>query len=141
MSAQTIAFELVSPEARLVSEPVSMAVIPGEEGEFGVGADHSALVASLKPGVVELYKDGSKEPYRKIFIAGGFADVTATSCTILAEQAVNVNDLDLAQLEQQVKNLSEDLGMAKDESEKTRIQKRIDMTKAKMSAVTGKLVF
>ena len=138
---QTIAFELVSPEARLVSEPVSMAVIPGEEGTFGVGADHSALVAALKPGVVELYKEGTNEPFRKIFIAGGFADVTGSHCTVLAEQAVNVNDLDQAKLEQEQKNLSEDLGIAKDDSEKARINRRIEMTKAKLAAVTGKLVY
>lgn len=136
-----INFELVSPEAKLVSEPVSMAIIPGEEGEFGVGADHSALVASLKPGVVELFKDGSKEPYMKIFIAGGFADVTGSQCTILAEQAVNVNDLKQTDLEQSLKNLGEDLNMAKDDAEKARIAKRIELTKAKLAAVTGSLVF
>ena len=141
MAAQTIAFELVSPEARLVSEPVSMAVIPGEEGEFGVLPDHSALVASLKAGVVELYKDGGKEPFRKIFIAGGFADVTASQCTVLAEQAVNVNELNQATLEQDLKNLGEDLSLAKDEFEKARVSRRINLTKAKLAAVTGKLVF
>jgi F-type H+-transporting ATPase subunit epsilon len=140
MSAQTIAFELVSPEARLVSEPVSMAVIPGEEGEFGVLPQHSALVSSLKAGVVELYKDGSKTPFRKIFIAGGFADVTAAQCTVLAEQAVNVSDLNQEKLEQELKNLAEDMGMAKDDLEKARVQRRIDLAKAKIAAITGRLV-
>jgi F-type H+-transporting ATPase subunit epsilon len=140
MSTQ-INFELVSPEARLVSEPVSMAIIPGEEGEFGVGADHAALVASLKAGVVELYKDDAKEPFRKIFIAGGFADVTGSQCTVLAEEAVNVDDLDQATLEKKIKDLTEDLGLAKDDIEKARINRRLNLTKAKLSAVTGALVF
>jgi len=137
---QTIAFELVSPEARLVSEPVVLANIPGEEGIFGVGANHSALVATLQTGVVELYMEGQTAP-RKIFIAGGFADVTNESCTVLAEQAVNVSDLDQATLEQALKDLSEDLGLAQEEADKARIQRKIDLTKAKLSAVTGKLVF
>lgn len=137
----TIAFELVSPEARLVSEPVSMAIMPGEEGEFGVGADHSALVASLKPGVVELYKDGAKEPFRKIFITGGFADVTGAACTVLAEEAVNVNELSQEKLERELKDLGEDLAHAADGTEKSRIRKRMEMTKSRLSAVTGKLVF
>lgn len=137
----TIAFELVSPESKLVSEPVAMAVMPGEEGEFGVGADHSALVASLKPGVVELYKDGGKEPFRRIFITGGFADVTGASCTVLAEEAVNVNDLSQETLDRELKDLAEDLSIATDGLEKSRIRRRIEMTKARLSAVTGRLVF
>ena len=139
MSAQ-INFELVSPEAKLVSEPVDMAVIPGVEGEFGVGADHAPLVAALQPGVVELYKEGAKEPYVKIFIAGGFADVTGKQCTVLAEEAVNVNDLDQHKLEQDIRDLKEDHAATNDYIEKIRIEKKIDLLKAKISAVTGRLI-
>lgn len=141
MSAQTIHFELVSPESKLVSEPVSMAIMPGEEGEFGVGADHSALVASLRPGVVELYKEDGKEPFRRIFITGGFADVTGASCAVLAEEAVNVSDLSQETLDRELKDLNEDLAHTADGVEKSRIRKRIEMTKARLSAVTGRLVF
>ncbi len=137
---QTIAFELVSPEARLVSEPVVLANIPGAEGVFGVGANHSALVATLQAGVVELYLEGQTVP-RKIFIAGGFADVTGESCTVLAEQAVNVNDLNQADLERVLKDLTEDLGLAQEAADKARIERKMGLIKAQLSAVTGKLVF
>ena len=50
--SELLQFELVSPEEKLVSEPVRLAVIPGEAGEMGVGANHASIVASLKPGVV-----------------------------------------------------------------------------------------
>ena len=135
----TINFELVSPEAKLVSEPVKMAVMPGEEGEFGVSADHTSLVATLKPGVVELYTQGEAEP-RKIFIAGGFADVTGETCVVLAEEAVPVSDIDLEEITQTIKTLNEDLSIAKEEIDKARIEKRINMLEAKLTAVTGKLV-
>ncbi len=135
----TINFELVSPEAKLVSEPVNMAVMPGEEGEFGVAADHMSLVATLKAGVVELYIDGQDAP-RKIFIAGGFADVTGDSCIVLAEEAIAVSEIDLEELMQQIKGLNDDLAAAKDDLDKARIEKRIDMLEAKLCAATGKLV-
>ena len=137
--AHTIQFELVSPEEKLVSEPVKMAIIPGDEGEFGVLAGHASLVASLRPGVVELYNEGEKEAARKIFIAGGFADVTAEQCTVLAEEAVNVADLSEDELQQQLADLNEDLNMAEEAMDKARIAKRIDMVQAKLSAITGKL--
>lgn len=137
--AQMIQFELVSPEEKLISEPVKMATIPGEEGEFGVGPMHSALVASLKPGVVKL-TDANGEK-RSIFITGGFADVTAELCTILAEEAVNVNDMDKAAIEQQIADLKEDVAAAVEPADKKRIEKKLKMAKAKLGAVTGELVF
>lgn len=133
--SETIQFELVSPERRLVSEPVTMAVIPGSEGEFGVLAGHSALVASLKPGVVELQVEGQDN--RRIFIAGGFVDVTPEQCTILAEEAVNVGDLSVTDLEQQVTNLNEDLERAKEDADKARVEKRLALVNAKLEAVTA----
>ena len=139
MNAQTINFELVSPEEKLVSEPVRMAVIPGVEGELGVGPGHASFVVALKPGVVQLFKEGSNDAQR-IFIAGGFADVTGESCIVLAEEAVNVNQLDQSEIEQQLKDLAEDLGIAKDKIEKSRVEKKITLAKARLQAVTGKLV-
>jgi F-type H+-transporting ATPase subunit epsilon len=136
-SNEKIEFELVSPEAKLVAEPVTMAVIPGMDGEMGVGVDHSSFVVGLKPGVVKLYKASRSEEPQRIFIAGGFADVTAKSCIVLAEEAVNVNELDAAKLGQELGNLSEDIAQAKDETEKSRAQNKIVVVKAKLFAVTG----
>ncbi len=133
----TFNFELVSPERRLISEPARMAVVPGEEGDFGVLPGHSALVATVRPGVVEVHSaDGSA--VRRIFIAGGFADVTATSCTILAEEAVSVSDLNVEALEKSLSNLKDDLGLAKDDMERARVAKKITLVEAKIAAATGK---
>ena len=137
---KNINFELVSPEEKLFSEPVGLAVIPGEEGEMGVAAGHASLVVALKPGVVSLHKEMGEAPYQRIFIAGGFADVTSQNCVVLAEQAVNVNELNQVAIEQELKDLRVDLGLAKDHIEKTRVEKRILLTQAKLRAVTGKTV-
>jgi F-type H+-transporting ATPase subunit epsilon len=138
-SKETFNFELVSPERRLIAEPATMAVIPGEEGDFGVLPNHSAQVASIRPGVVQIFSPDQAGP-RRIFIAGGFADVSAHNCTVLAEEAVNVSDLNQADLEQTLRNLREDLGLAKDEAERARIQRRVRLTQAKLEAVTGRIV-
>ena len=134
---KTFNFELVSPERRLISEPARMAVVPGEEGDFGVLPGHSALLATVRPGVVEVHSaDGSN--VRRIFIAGGFADVTATSCTILAEEAISVSDLNAEALEQTLANLKDDLDLAKDDMERARASKKIALVQAKIAAATGK---
>lgn len=135
-NTQPFNFELVSPERKLISEPALMVVIPGEEGDIGVLANHSSLMAAVRPGVVEIYTAGEQAP-RRIFIAGGFADISASNCTVLAEEAVNVADLNPADLEQTIRNLTEELGSAATDIEKQRINKRIAAARAKLEAVTG----
>ena len=135
---QTINFDLVSPEEKLVSGPVKMAVIPGEEGEMGIGAGQSSFIVALKPGVVKLYENDNETP-RKIFIAGGFADVTAENCAVLAEEAIDVTSINQAEAEQAVKAYKEELALAPD-AEKSRVARALMLAKAKLSAVSGKLV-
>jgi F-type H+-transporting ATPase subunit epsilon len=132
---KTFQFELVSPEKVLLSQQVSLAVIPGSEGVFGVLADHAPFLTSLRPGVVQVtLPDGAEQ---KIFVAGGFADVSGNVCAVLAEDAVNVDTLDKAVLEQQAKNLEDDLGFAKDDALKSaQIRKAMELTREKIRAVS-----
>ncbi len=133
-------FELVSPEQKLISEPAYMAVIPGEEGEFSVLPKHSSVISSIKPGVVTVYKSKEDTEPRRIFTAGGFADVTGEQCTVLVEEAISVADLNEQELEQMMRNLEEDLSLAEGKIDKARIEKNLKLVKAKLQAVTGHLV-
>ena len=132
----TFTFELVSPERKLMSGAAKMVVIPGEEGDFGVLPGHSSLISTIRPGVVEITMDDDNETHR-IFVAGGFADVTPNNCTVLAEEAVRIDDLNQADLEQTIRNLTEDLTMVKDDLEKARISRKLTLARAKLQGVTG----
>ena len=133
MENNTFNFELVSPERILVSEPAWQVTIPGEDGTLGVRKGHASFVVSIKPGVVEVLKSEKGEA-EKIFIAGGFADVSAENVTVLAEEAVNVNDLDKDALEQQITNLREDLARAEDAAAKSRIAATLQIAEEKLKA-------
>jgi len=130
-----IQFELVSPEKKLVSEPVYLATLPATDGEMGVGAGHSSYVVSLNAGVVELYASADDKDTRRIFIAGGFADITNDNCTILAEQAVNVSELNADELSQELETLQSDLKLAVEEADQRRLSRKIDLVEAKLQAV------
>lgn len=132
--AQTFNFELVSPEKVLISEPAWQVVIPGEEGYFGVRAGHMSLIAAIKPGVVEVFKKEGDAP-QKIFIAGGFADVTAANCSVLAEQAINVNEIDAASVQKNIADLNDELNLATDMADKAVIQNKITIATLKLQAV------
>ncbi len=131
-----IHFELVSPEERLISQSVYLAEMPGDAGMFGVMGGHAALVSSLNAGVVTLYSEKGGDA-QKIFIAGGFADVTPDNCTVLAEEAVNVKDLNQESLEQYLKDLHEDVELAVEAIDKKHIKEKIALVKAKLVALTG----
>lgn len=133
-------FELVSPERRLVSKPVYMAVMPGMDGQFGAGKDHAALVSALDAGVIETYENSLSDKPKRYFIAGGFADVTADSCTILAEDSTEVENLDADVLQSQLDQYRSDLNDAVEEADKLRFSKLIYLTAAKLEAATGKPV-
>jgi F-type H+-transporting ATPase subunit epsilon len=131
-------FELVSPERRLMSQEAWQVTIPGEMGTFGVRAGHASLLSAVRPGVVEIVASQGDAP-EKIFIAGGFADVTARNCTILAEEATPVNELDQSAVEKEIAELQTKLSAANDNIEKQRYSRQLEIEKAKLTALTGTL--
>ena len=92
--AETTKFELVSPERLVLSRDVEMVVVPGSEGYFGVLPRHAPMISTLSAGVIDIYEGGSVVD--RIFVAGGFAEVTETRCTVLAEEAAVLADVDVA---------------------------------------------
>jgi F-type H+-transporting ATPase subunit epsilon len=131
--AKTFSFELVSPERKLISEPAQMVVVPAEDGDIGVLADHTAIVASLRAGVISFHREGHAEPM-KIFVSGGFADISAKNLTVLAEEAINVKSLDVITLEKQMADLKDDISIAKNEIERNRFSRQLALVELKMEA-------
>lgn len=84
----TFHFELVSPEALLISAEVEEVTLPGAEGEFQVLSGHAPILALLGPGIVEV--KGGEAGSKRIFIDGGFCDVGQNGCSVLAEAAVDI---------------------------------------------------
>ena len=132
-----IQFELVSPEKKIMSEGVTMAVIPGTEGDFGVLSGHAPFITTVKTGVVEIYRDDMNTCSERIFIAGGFADVSNENCTILAEQAINVNDINVDDVTAQLSDAKENLSLAEGNADKRRFQKRVDILTAMQTAAAA----
>jgi len=125
--ADRLTFELVSPERLLLSAQVDMVVVPGTEGEFGVLAGHSPLVSTLRPGVISVHDE---KAIQRIFVRGGFAEVTAAGLTVLAEEAIDLADLDRAGLEARIKDAEEDVADAKSDIARTSAQAQLDGLRA-----------
>ncbi|AZN96798.1 F0F1 ATP synthase subunit epsilon [Mesorhizobium sp. M9A.F.Ca.ET.002.03.1.2] len=118
--AEAFKFELVSPERLLVSEQVESVVIPGAEGEMTVMAYHAPVMTTIKPGVVTVKTAQGKEERYVVF--GGFADIVPAGCTLLAESAVAVGDIDRADLARRIQEAKEDVADAKDDQTRSRAE-------------------
>lgn len=86
-----VALEIVSPEKLLLSRPVGMVVIPASEGDMGVLEGHAPVIVMLRGGTIALYED--EQVTDRLFVAGGFAEVTPERCTVLANEVVPVAEL------------------------------------------------
>ncbi len=131
--ADKLNFALVSPERELFNGDVDHVVVPGAEGEFGVLPNHAPVMAVIKPGALRVINDGAE---RRIFVNGGFADVTPEGLTVLAEEAVDLADIAPAELEQDLKNAQEDLRDANTDAKKDAAQRklaRLETIKAAMA--------
>ncbi|MDR3425317.1 MAG: ATP synthase F1 subunit epsilon [Alphaproteobacteria bacterium] len=134
--ADTFTFELVSPEKLLFSKPVVMATVPGEKGEYGVLAGHIPMITTIKAGVIQIYAEEGTTVTERIFVAGGFAEVTQTRFTVMAEEAIPVANLNRAEIQEQIKTLDAQISAAADASEGDReaLRVRQDVLAAKLQA-------
>ena len=125
--ADTFTFELVSPERLLISEDVESVVVPGSEGDFQVLANHAPVLATLRPGLLDVVLPGGKE--RRVFVRGGFAEVGPESLTVLAQTAIDATDLDNKALAQEIENAQEDVADAHDDKTRDQAQDTLDRLK------------
>jgi ATP synthase, F1 epsilon subunit (delta in mitochondria) len=114
--AEKIQFELVSPAKLLVSSPVDMVVVPGTEGDFGALPRHAPLIATVRPGVIDVHDSGKVSS--RIFVAGGFAEVNEERVTVLAEEAIPVDEITAELVAARTKAAREAQAEAKTELEK-----------------------
>lgn len=88
--ADTMQFDLVSPERKLVSVAAERVQIPGMDGDLTAMPSHSPLMTTLRPGVVSVHAGGSVTDY---VVTGGFAEISPAGTSVLAEEAVLKGDV------------------------------------------------
>ncbi len=131
MADNAVQFELVSPEKLLLSEEVEMVVVPGAEGDFGVLPGHTPVISSVRPGIIHIFEGGAVKS--RIFVAGGFAEVTGERCTVLAEEAVPLDEIDRDQVEKDLQNAVDDMAdSGENASDRALAEQRADTAREKL---------
>ena len=101
--AGTLQFDLVSPERRLASMAASEVQIPGAEGDMTAMEGHAPVITTLRAGVL---KAVGAEGTKSYVVTGGFAEITGTGISVLAEQAVPLEDVTPAMVDQMMADAS-----------------------------------
>ena len=129
----TFHFELVSPERLMFSGEVTQVDVPGEEGDFGVLAGHAPMVATIRPGVLTIHSDQTAPVM--IVVRGGFAEVSASGVTVLAQEVVPVDEIEPDTIHQAIKDAEEDVADAKTDADRNKAAARLDHLKTLKDAL------
>lgn len=130
----TFHFDLVSPEKIAFSGEVEQVDIPGVDGDFGVMAGHSPLVASVRPGVMTVTVGGKHE---KIIVLGGLAEISEKGLTVLADTATSLAELDRVAFAAQIAEMEENLKEEEPGNALDRAITRLDHFKAIQTYITS----
>ena len=127
-----IQIEIISPEKVLVSREVDMVVMPGAEGDIAAMPERAPMMLLLRGGVVSLYENDTVTD--RYFVGGGFADMMATRCTILADKAEPVSEISIDNATAALEALTE----AWDKADKTDTS-RLDVLQDKILSVRAEI--
>ena len=124
--------EFVSPESVLFSGDVDQVDLPGAEGDMGILAGHAPLVTTLRPGIVTIFHGNAKVP---VVVIGGYAEVSPSGLTVLADRAVARDDFDMALLTGEIKDAEEDVADCTNDAERDRLTRHLEQLKSLQAAL------
>ena len=111
--ADTMQFDLVSPERSLLSGEATAVRIPGADGDMTAMPDHAPTVTTLRPGILTVEMTGGEE---KFAVTGGFAQISSEGTTVLAEEALPVGEVTADYLNERVAKAEKARGEAEGEA-------------------------
>jgi len=97
--ADTMQFDLVSPERRLVSGQATAVQIPGADGDMTAMPDHAPTVTTLRPGVLSVEMDDGTQEF---VVTGGFAQISSEGTSVLAEEALPKGEVTAEYMDERV---------------------------------------
>jgi F-type H+-transporting ATPase subunit epsilon len=113
--AGTFHFELVTPERLLLAGEAEQVVVPGVDGDFAVLSGHAPVISTLRPGIVDITMTDTK---RRVFVKKGVAEADPERLTVLAQTALDVDELDSRRIADELKAAEVELAEAQDDQSK-----------------------
>lgn len=131
-----IQFELTAPEKMVFNKPVAMITVPAGAGACSVLIGHAPMVTDVVAGVVDIYENDQETISQRIFVTGGYCEVTTERCSLMADDILDLESFDSTAIEAEMAALVEERNAADDEEGRAKVDVKIAIVQAKHLAVT-----
>ncbi|MBC2850623.1 F0F1 ATP synthase subunit epsilon [Cetobacterium sp. 8H] len=130
--ANSFKLELVTPLEKILSQEVNFVMIRTTEGDMGILPNHSPFVAGLSTGEMKVRVNGQENFY---YVSGGFLEISNNIVTILADEAMDVKDIDLEAARREAQIAKEKLEKLAEDIDFANVQKTLTqaLTKVKIA--------
>lgn len=130
--ANSFKLELVTPLSKILSEEVNFVMLRTTEGDMGILPNHSPFVAGLATGEMKVRNTGQEKFY---YVSGGFVEISDNVVTILADEAMDVKDIDLEAARKEAQIAKEKLEKIAEDIDIANVQKTLTqaLTKVKLA--------
>ncbi|ERT68475.1 MULTISPECIES: F0F1 ATP synthase subunit epsilon [Cetobacterium] len=130
--ANSFKLELVTPLSKILSEEVNFVMLRTTEGDMGILPNHSPFVAGLATGEMKVRNNGQEKFY---YVSGGFVEISDNVVTILADEAMDVKDIDLEAARKEAQIAKEKLEKIAEDIDIANVQKTLTqaLTKVKLA--------
>jgi F-type H+-transporting ATPase subunit epsilon len=135
--AEKIQLEVVTPERRVLAEPVDMVTVPGLGGELGILPGHTPLISQLQTGVLTYVQEGKSFP---LHVSGGFVEVRDDHVAVLAEVAERPDEIDTARAKVLREKLEKQLNAwsgSEEELETARVEFERSVVRLQLASARG----
>ncbi|OQY42557.1 MAG: ATP synthase F1 subunit epsilon [Fusobacteriia bacterium 4572_74] len=131
----TFKLEVITPLKKVLESEVERVILRTSEGDMGILAKHAPLVAELAVGEMKIKSNGAEE---RFFVAGGFLEISKERTLVLADEAININDIDVEVARREAELAKQKLAKLKEDRDIAVTQKALEAALTKVGMVEGR---
>jgi F-type H+-transporting ATPase subunit epsilon len=131
----TFKLEVITPLKKVLDLEVERVILRTSEGDMGILANHAPLVAELAIGEMKVKSSDSVEQY---FVSGGFLEISKDRTIVLADEAINVNDIDVERARKEAELAKQKLAKLKEDKDIAVTQRALETALTKVGMVEGR---
>lgn len=131
----TFKLEVITPLKKVLEKEVERVILRTSEGDMGILAKHAPLVAELAVGEMKIKTESGEE---RFFVAGGFLEISKDRTLVLADEAINVNDIDVEVARKEAELAKQKLAKLKEDRDIAVTQKALESALTKVGMVEGR---
>uniref|UniRef100_A0A2R5L1E0 ATP synthase F1 subunit epsilon n=1 Tax=Hirondellea gigas TaxID=1518452 RepID=A0A2R5L1E0_9CRUS len=131
----TFKLEVITPLKKVLESEVERVILRTTEGDMGILANHAPLVAELAIGEMKIKFNGTEE---RFFVAGGFLEISKERTLVLADEAINIKDIDVELARKEAELAKQKLSKLKEDRDIAVMRKALESAITKVGMVEGR---